>query len=230
VTFFIYYCIILKVHRLYFQNSKMMETKIVLRRVNWLLAVSIAVLLGTLFFGSTLLISCEPVANEEPVAIDYSKEQLIARGKYLVNTSACNDCHSPKVITPLGLTLDTTRLLSGYPGTRPLPKVNKEALGSWLLFGQDLTSGVGPWGVSFAANITSDETGIGNWSEEQFLTAIRKGKYKGLEGSRDLLPPMPWQVYNGMTDTDLKAIFLYLKTTKPIRNLVPPPIAPNDIQ
>ena len=95
--------------------------------------------------------------------------------------------------------------------------------------GQDLTSAAGPWGVSFAANITSDETGIGYWTEEQFFTAIRKGKYKGLEGSRNLLPPMPWQVYSGMTDTDLKAIYEYLQTTKPVSNIVPAPIAPEDI-
>ena len=98
------------------------------------------------------------------------------------------------------------------------------------LFGQDLTPAVGPWRVSYSANLTSDETGTGNWTEQQFMTAIRKGKYKGLEGSRDLLPTMPWQVYRGMTDTDLKAIFAYLQTTKPVSNLVPAPIAPQDIK
>lgn len=85
-------------------------------------------------------------------------------------------------------------------------------------------------GGSFAANITSAETGIGNWTKEQFFGAIRKGKYKGLEGSRPLLPPMPWQVYRNMTDTDLNAIFAYLQTTKPIENIVPAPIAPIDIK
>jgi hypothetical protein len=93
----------------------------------------------------------------------------------------------------------------------------------WSLFAPDLTSAVGPWGASFAGNITSDATGIGNWTEENFIRALRKGKYKGLENSRDLLPPMPWFVYKNMTDEDLKSIFAYLKTTKPVENVVPAP-------
>jgi hypothetical protein len=93
----------------------------------------------------------------------------------------------------------------------------------WVLFGPDLTSAVGPWGMSFAANLTSDETGTGNWTEENFLRAIRKGKYKGLETSRPLLPPMPWFAYKNMNDEDLKSIFAYLKTTKPVENVVPAP-------
>lgn len=202
-----------------------MEPSSLLKKANWLLAASVIVLIATLALGSALFVSCDPPESEEVVAIDYTKEELIARGKYLVNTSACHDCHTPKIMTPNGPEFDTTRLLSGHPSSAPKPKVNKEALNDWILFGQDLTSAAGPWGVSFAANLTSDETGTGNWTEEQFFRAIRKGKYKGLEGSRDLLPPMPWQVYREMTDTDLKAIYEYLQTTKPVSNIVPAPIA-----
>jgi hypothetical protein len=93
----------------------------------------------------------------------------------------------------------------------------------WTLFNEDLTAAVGPWGVSFSANLTSDPTGIGNWSEEQFLKAIREGKLKGVEGTRPILPPMPWQNFRNMTDEDLKAIFAFLKSTKPVRNVVPGP-------
>lgn len=207
-----------------------METTSLLRKVNWLLATSVVVLIATLAMGSTLFLSCDPTKSEEISRLDYTKEQLIARGKYLVNTSACHDCHTPKIMTPKGPELDTTRLLSGYPSSAPTPKVNTDALKDWVLMAPDLTSAAGPWGISFAANLTSDETGTGNWTEEQFFTAIRKGKYKGLEGSRGLLPPMPWQVYSGMTDSDLKAIYEYLQTTKPVSNIVPAPIAPDDIQ
>jgi hypothetical protein len=206
-----------------------METQSVLRKAGWLLVGSVVVLLATLAMGGMLFISCEPEKTEEEISLDFTREELVARGKYLVNTSACHDCHTPKVMTPQGPDFDTTRLLSGHPSNTPVPTISKEVLKNWVLFGQDLTSAVGPWGVSFAANLTSDETGTGNWTEEQFMTAIRKGKYKGLEGSRDLLPPMPWQVYRGMTDHDLKAIYQYLQTTKPISNIVPPPIAPQDI-
>jgi hypothetical protein len=206
-----------------------METNSLLRKVNWLLAASIIVLIITLAAGSSLFISCESAKSETSPPLDYSKEELVNRGAYLVNTSACHDCHSPKVMTPKGPEPDPGRLLSGHPSELPLPVINKEAMKDWVLFNQHNTASAGPWGVSFSANISSDETGIGNWTEEQFFRAIRKGKYKGLEGSRSLLPPMPWQVYGNMTDTDIRAIFEYLKSTKPIRNIVPSPISPSDI-
>ena len=143
-----------------------METQSVLKKASWLLVGSVVVLLATLTMGSMLFVSCEPSKGEETVILDYTKEQLIARGKYLVNTSACHDCHTPKIMTPTGPEFDTTRLLSGHPSDAPRPKVNKDALKNWILFGQDLTSAAGPWGISFAANLTSDETGTGNWTEE----------------------------------------------------------------
>jgi hypothetical protein len=91
---------------------------------------------------------------------------------------------------------------------------------------QTLTSWVGPWGISYTANLTSDTTGIGMWSEDQFLYAIRNGKLKGLPGSRSLLPPMPWQSIRNYSDDELKAIFAYLKSTKPVVNIVPGPTPP----
>ena len=91
-------------------------------------------------------------------------------------------------------------------------------------FTGDLTSAVGQWGASFAGNITSDATGIGNWSEAQFRNALRKGKYKGLDNARDLLPPMPWQNFGQLTDFDIKAVFTFLKSTRPVKNVVPAPI------
>ncbi len=90
-----------------------------------------------------------------------------------------------------------------------------------------LSAWVGPWGIYYAANITSDSTGIGNWTEEQFLLYLRKGKYKGLATNRTLLPPMPWPGLSLLSDDELKAIFAYLKSTKPIINVVPaaaPPV------
>jgi hypothetical protein len=91
------------------------------------------------------------------------------------------------------------------------------------------TAVAGPWGVSFSANLTADSTGIGNWTEAQFAIALRQGKSKGLEGNRMLLPPMPWPNYVNLTDADLKAMFTYLKSTKPIKNVVPAPIPPTQL-
>jgi hypothetical protein len=209
---------------------KDMELKELSKQINRLLATAIIALIIVVAMGLVLVSCREQTKTTEMTQPTLSQEELIKRGAYIVNASGCHDCHSPKVMTSGGPEPDPERLLSGYRANMPLPKIQKEALTDWVLFNQEQTSAVGPWGASFAANITSAETGIGNWTEEQFFTAIRKGKYKGLEGSRPLLPPMPWQVYRSMTDTDLKAIFAYLQTTKPIENIVPAPIAPTDIK
>ncbi|MDB5251058.1 MAG: putative lipoprotein [Flaviaesturariibacter sp.] len=153
-------------------------------------------------------------------------ESQVARGRYLVTLMGCNDCHSPKKIGPMGPEIDSAHMLSGHPAKMPIGKIDPEALKSWILFDQSGTAVVGPWGVSFSANLTSDASGIGNWTEEQFFTAIRKGKYKGMENGRPLLPPMPWPLYSQASDEDLRAIFAYLKSTQPVENVVPAPIAP----
>lgn len=149
---------------------------------------------------------------------------FIKRGEYLVSSIGCDDCHSPKRMGAQGPEIIPELRLSGFPHDGKLPPADTAAVSKgWSLFAPDLTAYVGFWGASYAANLTSDGTGIGNWSEQQFLTAIRKGKYKGQENGRDLLPPMPWFVYKNMTDEDLKSIFSYLKTIKPVENVVPGP-------
>lgn len=168
--------------------------------------------------------------DNRPAANDNSKEEIVKRGEYIVAIAGCDDCHSPKVFGPNGPSPDPEKRLSGHPEGSELPPVNKDALRNWVLFGMHTTAAVGPWGVSYSANITSDETGIGTWSEEQFFKAMREGKYKGLDNSRPLLPPMPWPGYAKMTDEDLKAVFAYLKSTKPVKNVVPPPVAPQDLK
>ncbi len=188
----------------------------------------ITLLIGLLVATISILfaVSCSP-AKTEGKEIAWSQEALIKRGKYLMVTSACHDCHSPKVMTPQGPVIDSARLLSGHPKENPVPKIILS--NDWIMFNNELTAFVGPWGLSFAANLTPHDTGTGTWSFEQFKTAIRKGKFKGLEGSRSLLPPMPWEMYRSFTDEDLLAIFTYLKSIKPVDNLVPYPIAPNDL-
>ena len=103
----------------------------------------------------------------------------------------------------------------------PIGPVRSEELSAWVLFNHHSTAAVGPWGISFAANLTPDETGIGNWTFEQFSKAMREGKYKGLEGTRPLLPPMPWANYIGLSEEDMQDIFAFLKSLKPIKNVVP---------
>jgi hypothetical protein len=156
-----------------------------------------------------------------------SQKELVERGKYLTIIGGCNDCHSPKMMTPEGPAPDTTRLLSGHPSGDKIGAVPNAP--EWIKANPGFTAYVGPWGISYAANISPDETGIGNWKFEQFETAMRKGKSKGLESNRPLLPPMPWQMYRHMTDDDLKAVFAYLKSLPPIHNLVPEPISPDKL-
>jgi hypothetical protein len=150
-------------------------------------------------------------------------------GEHLVTIGGCNDCHTPKKMTPMGPVIDTSLALSGHPAMMPPPDIDrKEVESKGLGVTQTLTSWVGPWGISYAANLTSDSTGIGNWNEDQFMLCLREGKWKGLAGSRTLLPPMPWEFFKSMTDDELKAIFAYLKSTKPIHNVVPeaaPPLS-----
>jgi Cytochrome c. len=170
------------------------------------------------------LSSCSPAESVTEKTPRLSEEELVRRGKYLTTISGCNDCHSPKVLTELGPMPDTTRLLSGHPADEPLPELPQNS--QWVMFSPGLTAAAGPWGISFAANLTPDETGIESWTYEQFEVAIRKGKFKGLEGNRTLLPPMPWPMIAQMNDDDLRAIFAYLKSLPRVRNSVPAPIPP----
>lgn len=141
-------------------------------------------------------------------------------GAHLVSIAGCNDCHTPKKMTDRGPVDDTSLMLSGHPVQGPVPELEPGQSAKGLAATYDNTAWQGPWGRSYAANLTPDSTGIGGWSEEQFLTCIRKGIAKGVEGSRPLMPPMPVAGINNMTDDELKAIFAYLKTIKPISNVV----------
>jgi hypothetical protein len=182
-------------------------------------------LAATTMIIAVVFIACsDSSASEKKKSIVMTETEKIQRGSYLVNAIGCDDCHSPKEITATGFEIIPDLRLSGYQSAKASPKADSNVVKQgWLLFGGDLTTAVGPWGQSFAANLTSDATGIGNWKEEQFIKAIREGKYKGLDNTRPLLPPMPWFVYKNLNDDDLKSIFAFLKSTKPVKNVVPAP-------
>ena len=181
-----------------------------------------------------LFAACQSAEESKDTAkaeVELSDSALIKRGEYLVGIMGCQDCHSPKQLGPKGPEVVPGRHLSGYPADRPVGKVTPEApKNGWMLLGGDGTSAVGPWGMSFAANLTSDTTGIGSWSFEQFKIALTQGKSKGIATARPLLPPMPWPNYVNMADEDLRAVFAYLKSTPPVNNIVPMPIAPDKLQ
>jgi len=169
---------------------------------------------------ATLLTGCEkPLPSPTPVE----------RGEYLVMIMGCNDCHSPKVMDPvLGPMPDTTRLFSGHREGSPYPTWTPEDLqnrNAIVLGNSEFTAWAGPWGVSFPMNLTPDkETGIGEWTEEAFVAALRTGKHQGQPDGRAILPPM--QMSPRVTDEDLKAIWAYLRSIPPIKNAVPLPVPP----
>lgn len=193
---------------------------------NFLLLVSVFFLANCTDKGSEQKL----IQSEVPVkaAAFGGFESQIAYGEHLVLIAGCHDCHTPKKMGPHGPEPEMNLALSGHPAQMPAPDVDrKEVESKGLAVTNTLTAWVGPWGVSYAANLTSDATGIGNWEESHFMTSIREGKFKGLTNNRTLLPPMPWQMLGNMTDEELKAVFAYLKSTKPIKNIVPaaePPV------
>ncbi|HEY0679583.1 MAG TPA: c-type cytochrome [Chitinophagaceae bacterium] len=171
----------------------------------------------------------QPV-SAAPEKKELSKSEMIARGQYL--SVGCNDCHSPKVFTEHGFHFDSTKLFSGHPQGSPLPSVDKKALqpGYWLLFSGDITAFVGPWGMSFSANLTPDSTtGIGAWSEETFIKTMRSGKHLGQDGGRPIMPPMPWEVVAKLTDEDIKSIYAYLQSLPAVKNQVPAYMPPPEV-
>lgn len=192
---------------------------------------------ATLLIGLAVIWSCqsgnETKSKEEPLVQGaFTKEEAVKRGQFLITAGGCNDCHSPKKMTPHGPVIDSSKLLSGHPAGSPLPAVSASALqpGNWVLMSPDVTAFVGPWGISYAANLTSDSaTGIGAWTEYQFIQTMRTGKHLGMENGRPVLPPMPWENVGKLTDEDLKAMLAYLKSTTPINNRVPGPVPPDKV-
>lgn len=130
--------------------------------------------------------------------VTMTPEQKIARGRYLTEIAGCNDCHTPGALYGAP---DMTRQLSG------------SELG-WT----------GPWGTSYPANLTPDSsTGIGTYSEDEIITAFRKGVKKS---GAPVLPPMPWPAFAHMTDEDSYAIAAYLKSIPAVVHAVPQNLAP----
>jgi len=136
-------------------------------------------------------LSCTKAPEKTPPAM--TQEQKVERGLYLTTTMLCNDCHTPGT----------------FYGA---PDFGRKLAGSELGW-------VGPWGTSYARNLTPDmETGLGKWSEDDIVKAIRTGQRA--DGT-ELLPPMPWQMFSNLTDEDAYAIAAYLKSLPPVSHKVP---------
>ena len=150
----------------------------------------------------------------------------VARGRYIVAAGGCNDCHTPLKMGESGPEPDMSRALSGHPETITVSTPPNLGKGPWLWASTDTnTAFAGPWGISYAANLTPDQnTGLGIWTEEMFVKAIRTGRHMGT--SRPINPPMPWPAFRNFSDEDLHAVWSYLRSLKPMTNHVPDYVPP----
>ena len=150
----------------------------------------------------------------------------VRRGKYLVTTSGCNDCHTPFKLGPNGPEPDMARMLSGHPEQMVIKAPAQSPVAPWVMVAAATnTAFSGPWGVSFTANLTPDaETGLGKWTVRNFKDTIRSGRHLGR--GRAILPPMPIAMYRHMTDQDLEAVFAYLQSIPAVKNRVAEPLPP----
>jgi hypothetical protein len=181
-------------------------------------------ILGAGAFRLSRIAPARASAGDAPLVAELGMSPA-ERGKYIVNTAGCHDCHTPMKMGEKGPEPDMSRMLSGHPQMMKMPPA-PPAQGPWITsVAATMTAWSGPWGTSFTANITPDrETGLGTWTEENFVKTIRTGRHMG--SGRPLLPPMPVPVYNNFTDDDLKAIYAYLRTVPAVKNRVPQPLPP----
>jgi mono/diheme cytochrome c family protein len=125
-----------------------------------------------------------------PAAAD---EAQIARGKYLVGVAGCSDCHTP----------------GGMLGSPDMKR---------YLGGSDVGFSIPTQGVFVGSNLTPDkETGLGRWTADEIVTAIRKGKRPDGSGLSGMMPSAS---FSRLTDEDAFAIAAFLQSLPPVKNKV----------
>ena len=135
--------------------------------------------------------SNNPTSNPSPT----SNLSQILRGREIVTTAGCGDCHNRGTTDP-----NDPKWLAGFSGGTS---------GKFSIAGNNI----------FARNLTPDQaTGLGSWTDQQIFNALRQGKDK--DGNY-LAPPMPWPEYQNMTDDDIRAVVAYLRSIKAVSNAVP---------
>ncbi|MBI2998641.1 MAG: hypothetical protein HYY46_09340 [Deltaproteobacteria bacterium] len=134
-----------------------------------------------------------------------SQQELVKLGQYILTAVQGCGCHTRE---KPDTSKDMDWFLAGAP-SKPPPKGPPANVG-WT----------NPrWKKLYGKNITPDpETGIGTWAESDFTRAMRTGV---TPDGRVLDPFMPWHAFQEITDRDLKAMWVYLRTIKPIKNKAP---------
>ena len=132
---------------------------------------------------------------------DAADKRQVERGKYLVGLGGCLDCHTPGYFFGKP---DMARYLGGSEVGFEIPGL----------------------GVFYGPNLTPDkETGLGNWTEAQIITALQTGTRPD---GRGLAPIMPWRAFAQLTKGDVQAIAAFLKSLPPVKNQVPGPFGPSE--
>ena len=124
-------------------------------------------------------------------------DDLADRGAYLAGIMDCGGCH-------------TTGALAGAPDPNR------------LLGGSDIGFEIPGLGIFYPPNLTPDmETGIGGWSVDDIMLAVREGTRPD---GRELAPIMPWRSYGVLTDDDARALATYLRSLTPVSHQAPGPV------
>jgi mono/diheme cytochrome c family protein len=147
-------------------------------------------------------------------AESHAQTDQLAQGRYIATIAGCTSCHTPdraEYQNPQALTIDQIKTLA-FDGN--------DALDLDKFLGGGRAFPLGPAGVVFSRNISSDKTtGIGSWTDEQVKIAMRTGlNAKG----ETLFPVMPYHVYSTMADSDVDAVVAFLRSVNAISNTVPP--------
>jgi mono/diheme cytochrome c family protein len=177
---------------------------------------------------STLVVVTVGIAllsqSPRPALADSNSEK-IERGGYLVHAMGCADCHTPLKMGANGPEPDMSMMLAGHPESLPVttaPKLDEPWMGAMTA---TMTAWAGPWGISYSSNLTPDpETGLGKWTEKEFVATVMTSRHRGK--GRHLLPPMPTQVLQHLTEDDLSAVYVYLQSIPAVHNKVPEPKGP----
>lgn len=146
------------------------------------------------------LINSVPQPITQPIAAP-DMSTPVKRGEYLTRIGVCEECHTPT--DPQGAKIPGLDWAGGFPLVDEIAKRTVHSV-----------------------NLTPDPSGIPYYDESLFLTAMHTGKVI----ARELDDMMPWAAYRTLTDDDLKAMFAYIKTLKPVKhtvdNSLPPTLCP----
>ncbi len=131
--------------------------------------------------------------------------ELLEQGRYLVELIGCSVCH-------------TDGALIGEP------RIDEWLAGSNVGIAYSNPMKYDNPGIVFPGNLTPDpKTGIGRWSDDEIVSAIRHGLDR--QGNR-LIQAMPWLIYEKISDADTRAIVAYLRSLPPVEHKVPDDVPP----